>query len=57
MKQAVAKYPSINLIIIKETTPSLLDFGSMVSMMWQDYFDQYFKCQLRPVEGSKAEVT
>ena len=35
MKWAVAKCPSIELKIMGESVPSLLDSGSMVSLMWQ----------------------
>ena len=31
--------------------PSLLDSGSMVSLMWQDYFSRYFRLELGPAEG------
>ena len=41
MNWAVAKCPSIKLIIMGESVPSLLDSGSMVSLMWQDYFKAY----------------
>ena len=56
MKQAVAKCPSIKLKIMGESVPSLLDSGSMVSLMWQDHFNQYFRPQLGPAEGSVADA-
>ena len=56
MKQTVAKCPSVELKIMGESVPSLLDFGSMVSLMWQDHFHRYFRLQLRPAEGSVADT-
>ena len=56
MKQAVAKCPSIKLKIMGESVPSLLDSGSMVSLMWQDHFNQYFRLQLGPAEGLVADT-
>ena len=56
MKQAVAKCPSIELKIMGESVPSLLDSGSMVSLMWQDHFNRYFRLQLGPAEGSVADT-
>ena len=52
MKWAVAKCPSVKLKIMGESVPSLLDSGSMVSLMWQDHFNRYFRPQLGPAEGS-----
>ena len=56
MKQAIAKCPSVKLKIMGESVPSLLDSGSMVSLMQQDHFNQYFRPQLGPVEGSVADA-
>ena len=42
MKRAVAKCPSIELKVMGESVPSLLDSGSMVSLMRQDHFNRYF---------------
>ena len=56
MKQAVAKCPSIKLKIMGESVPLLLDSSSMVSLMWQDHFNQYFRLQLGPAEGSVADA-
>ena len=56
MKWAVAKRPNIKLNIMGESVPSLLDSSSMVSLMWQDHFNQYFKPQLGPAEGSVADA-
>ena len=39
-----------------ENMPSLLDSSSMVSLMWQTYFNRYFRPQLGPVEGAIAEA-
>ena len=56
MKWAVAKCPSVELRIMGESGPSLLDSGSMVSLMWQDYFNRYLRLQLGPAEGSVADT-
>ena len=56
MKQAVAKCPSIELKTMGESVPSLLDSGSMVSLMQQDHFNRYFRPQLGPAEGSVADT-
>ena len=54
MKWAVAKCPSIELKVMGESVPSLLDSGSMVSLMQQDHFNRYLRPQLGPAEGSVA---
>ena len=56
MKWAVAKCPSVELKIIGESVPSLLDSGSMVSLMLQDHFNRYFRSQLGPAEGSVVDA-
>ena len=56
MKQAVAKCSSIKRKIRGESVPSLLDSGSMVSLMWQDHFNRYFRPHLGPAEGSVADA-
>ena len=56
MKWAVTKCPSIELKIVGESVPTLLDSGSMVSLIWQDHFIQYFRLQLGPAEGSVADA-
>ena len=56
MKWAVAKCPSIELKVMGESVPSLLDSGSMVSLMMQDHFNRYFRPQLGPAEGSVADT-
>ena len=55
MKWEVAKCPSIKLKVMGESVPSLLDSSCMVSLMWQDHFNRYFRLQLGPVEGSVAD--
>ena len=55
-KWALAKYPSIELNVMGESVPSLLDSGSMVSLMWQDHFHRYFRSQLGPAEGLVADT-
>ena len=39
-----------------ESVPLLLDSGSMVSLMWQNHFNRYFRLQLGPAEGSVADT-
>ena len=56
MKQAVAECLSIELKIMGESVPSQLDSSSMVSLMWQDHFNRYFRPQLGPAEGSVADT-
>ena len=56
MKWAVAKCPIVNITIMSENMPSLLNSGSMVSLMWQTYFNRYFRTQLGPAEGAVAEA-
>ena len=56
MNWAVAKCPSVELKIMGEPVPSLMDSSSMVSLMWQDHFNQYFRLQLGPAEGSVADT-
>ena len=56
MKWAVAKCPSIKLKIMGNSVPLLLDSDSMVSLMWQDHLNRYFRPQLGPAEGSVADA-
>ena len=39
-----------------ESVPALLDSSSMVSLMWQDNCNRYFRLQLGPAEGSVADT-
>ena len=56
MKWAVTKCPNVKLEKMGESVPSLLDSSSMVSLMWQDHFNQYCRLQLGPAEGSVADA-
>ena len=56
LKRAVAKCPKVNVTIMGENMPSLLDSSSMVSLMQQTYFNRYFRLQLGPAEGAVAEA-
>ena len=56
MKWVVAKCLSINLTIMNETMPSLLDSGNKVSLMWQSYFNHYFWLGPVPVEESDTKA-
>ena len=51
MKQAVPKCPRMNLMIMNEVMPSLLDPHDMVSLMQHDYCNHYYRLWLRPAEG------
>ena len=48
--------PKVNITIMGENMPSLLDSGSMVSLTRQTYFNRYFRPQLGPAEGAVAEA-
>ena len=48
--------PSVELKIMGESVPSLLGSGSMVSLVWQDHFNRYFRLQWGPAEGSVVDV-
>ena len=56
MKWAVGKCPSIELKVMGESASSLLDSGSMVSLMQQDHFNRYFRLHLGLAEGSVADA-
>ena len=56
MKQAVAKCPWADFKYFKNTIPSLLDSGSMVSIVRQDYFDHYIKPNIGPAKGQDVSA-
>ena len=56
MKRAVTKCPSVDIKIMGESMPSLLDSGIMISLMWQTYFKRYFRPHLGPVQGAVAKA-
>ena len=56
MKWAVTKCPSVELKIMGEPVSLLLDSGSIVSLMWQEHSNRYFRLQLGPAEGSVADT-
>ena len=56
MKWAVAKCLSIKLKIMGESVPLLLGPSSMVILMWQEYFNRYFRPQLGPAGGSITDT-
>ena len=56
MKRAVAECPKVNITIMGENMPSLLDSDSMASLVWQTYFNRYFRPHLGSAEGAMAEV-
>ena len=47
---------SIELKIMGESVPSLLDSGSMDGLMQHDQFSRYFRLQSGPAEGSVADA-
>ena len=55
IKGAVAKCLSVNITIMEEYMPSLMDSDSMVSVMQQMYFNRYFRLQLGPTEVTVIE--
>ena len=52
----IAKTLSINLTIMDELMPSLLDSGSIVSLVQCNYFNCYFRPRMVPTERSDDEV-
>ena len=56
MKQAVASSPKVNLECMGKRLASLLDSGSMVSLVKQSYFDQNIKPKLEPAKGPEANL-
>ena len=54
MKQAVASNPKVNLECMGRKMASLLDSGSMASLVQQSYFDKNIKPKLGPARGPKA---
>ena len=50
MKRALAKCCNINLKSMGEIMPSFLDSGSMINLIWQNYFNRYFIPWLGPVD-------
>ena len=56
MKRAVATYPKVIITIMDEYMPFLLDSSSMVNLVWQTYFNGYFRLWLGPAEGAMAKA-
>ena len=56
MTQTVVECPSMNLKFLENTMPSLLDSGSMVSLVQSDYFDHFIQLKLEPTKGPEANV-
>ena len=56
MRQAVASSPKVNLECMGKRLASLLDTGSMVSLVQQSYFDQNIKPKLSPARGQEANL-
>ena len=50
------KGPKVNIQIIGETMPSLLDSGTVIRLLHQNKFNHYFIPSLGLVEGLEAEV-
>ena len=56
MRQAVASSPKVNLESMRKRLESLLDSGSMVSLVQQHYFDENIKPKLGPARGPEANL-
>ena len=56
MKQAVASHLRVNLECTQQKVTSLLDSGSMVSLVQQSYFEQNIKPKLGPARGQEANL-
>ena len=56
MRQAVVSSPKVNLEYMGKRLASLLDSGSMVSLVQQSYFDQNIKPKLGPARGPEANL-
>ena len=56
MRQAVASSPKVNLKCMGKRLASLLDSGSMVSLVQLSYFDQNIKPKLSPARGPEANL-
>ena len=56
MRQAVASSPKVNLECMGKRLASLLDSGSMVSLLQQSYFDQKIKPKLGPARRLEANL-
>ena len=56
MRQVVASSPKVNLECMGKRLASLLDSGSMVSLVQQSYFDHNIKPKLGPARGSEANL-
>ena len=56
MKQAVASSLKVNLECMGKRLASLLDSGSMVSLVQQNYFDHNIKPKLGPARGPEANL-
>ena len=56
MRQAVASSPTVNLECMGKRLASLLDSGSMVSLVQQHYFDQNIKPKLGQARGPEANL-
>ena len=54
MKQAVPSSLQVNLEGMQRKMASLLDSGSMVSLVKQSYFDRHIKPNLGPTRGPEA---
>ena len=56
MKQVVVSSLKVNLECMGKRLASLLDSGSMVSLVQQSYFDQNIKPKLEPASGPEANL-
>ena len=56
MKQTVTKYPWVNLKCLKNSMPSLLDSGNMVSLARQDYSYCFIRLKLEAAKAPEVSV-
>ena len=56
MQRAMATCPKINMGCGRKVIPSLLDFGSQVTLICQNLFEQEILPHIRPADGEKAKA-
>ena len=56
MKRAVSTCPTVNLIIQGKEVPSLMDLGSMVTLIWEGYFEKNILPILKASLGELSEA-
>ena len=56
MQQAVAKCPKMCIGTHGIQIPSLLDFSSEVTLLWQSYFNKHILPKIKLAMGEKADT-